>query len=346
MGCRRMKMKRLSFAWLLPSLWLVLLIPSVDVKAQDKFSGLIFGDYYWVDNHHTSSIEGMNGFWFRRIYLTYDRKLPENMDVRVRFEANSPGNFTGTDRLNPFLKDVYIRYTGKEYQVLLGLQPTPTFSNIEDFHGYRYVEKTPADLYLIADSRDTGISIKGKTRDGKTGYWFMVGNDSGTRAETNRGKAFYVNVNHWVTPEVYLEVYGDFRDKQGPNDWTTFSGFLGYKNRGVDAGINYLHQTREASGPDLNLDGVSFYIGYQASKKVKPFFRVDVMNDPIPNANTISYIVLSPNAKPTLYIAGVEFKVTDNVRLTPNVEWVTYRDGSPNPSDDVIFRLTFYSFWN
>lgn len=341
-------MRGFSIVWLFSSLWLAFLLSfAVDSRAQDKFSGLVFGDYYWVGDHHVSTIDGMNGFWFRRIYLTYDRKLPENMDVRIRFEANSPGNFTGTDRLNPFLKDVYIRYTGKGYQVLLGLQPSPTFANIEDFHGYRYIEKTPADLYLIADSRDTGISLKGKSPDGKTGYWLMIGNDSGTRAETNKGKAFYVTLNHWVTPEVYLEAYGDFRDKPGAEDWTTFSGFLGYKKGPVDAGLNYLYQKREVSGgPDINLDGASFYIGYQASKKVKPFFRVDVMNDPIPGANTISYIVLSPDAKPTLYIAGMEFRLTNNVYITPNVEWVTYRDGSPNPGDDVIFRLTFYSFWN
>lgn len=341
-------MKGLHFYWLLPGSCLAFVLLSAGfTQAQDKFSGLVFGDYYGVGDHHAPSIDGMNGFWFRRIYLTYDRKLPENMDVRIRFEASSPGNFTGTDRLNPFLKDVYIRYVGKDVQVLLGLQPSPTFANIEDFHGYRYIEKTPADLYLFADSRDTGISVKGKSRDGKTGYWIMIGNDSGTRAETNRGKAIYGNLNHWLTSEVYLEAYGDFRDKPGPDDWTMFSGFLGYKKVPVDASIHYIYQTREVSGgPDLNLDGASFYIGYQASPKVKPFFRVDVLNDPIPSAGSISYIVLSPNAKPTLYIAGVEFKLTDNMRLTPNVEWVTYRDGSPNPGDDVIFRLTFYSFWN
>src|SRR6185503_4120575 len=43
-----------------------------------KISGLMFGDYFWVATDHRDAIEDQNGFWFRRIYLTYDQKFSES----------------------------------------------------------------------------------------------------------------------------------------------------------------------------------------------------------------------------------------------------------------------------
>ena len=36
-----------------------------------KISGYIFGDYYYFPSHHDAKFDGQNGFWFRRVYLTY-----------------------------------------------------------------------------------------------------------------------------------------------------------------------------------------------------------------------------------------------------------------------------------
>jgi hypothetical protein len=322
------------------------------VIGQDSgtFSGSVFGDYYNVSDHHDSAIDGKNGFWFRRIYLTYDRKLADKFQARVRFEAASPGDFTSSNKLDTILKDVYVRYSGSNCQVILGLQPAPTFSNIEDFHGYRAVEKTPHDLWKIADSRDTGIAVKGTIdKEKKIGYWAMFGNDSGTSAETNKGKAYYLGVNAKLPGGFYAEVYGDYRDKEGPNDWTTLSGFLGYKNETVDVGVIYAHQNREMSmGSDVNLSVLSFYGALRTSKDVKPFIRVDRLSRAVPNASSISYLPVSGDATPTLVIVGVNFALAENVFLIPNIEWVSYRNPVPpatKPGDDILFRLTFEYFW-
>ncbi|MCK4967090.1 hypothetical protein KAS50_08665, partial [bacterium] len=54
------------------------------VYAQIKFSGYMFGDYYYVAKNHNEDNEGKNGFWYRRIYLTADRKLNDEFSVRFR----------------------------------------------------------------------------------------------------------------------------------------------------------------------------------------------------------------------------------------------------------------------
>ncbi len=324
-----------------------LALGAVPAAAQDqgKFSGLVFGDFYQVFGHSDPAIEDLNGFWVRRVYLTYDRSFAEKFKARVRFEAASPGDFSTSGVLDPFLKDLYVAYVGQLFEVTLGLQPTPTYSNIEDFHGYRYIEKTPLDLYKITDSRDSGLSYSGKSADGKTGYFLMIGNDSGTKSETNKGKAYYARIGHWFTDSIYAEGTADFRDKPGSEEWTTFSGFLGYRKDKVNAGVIYGAQQRDnTSSGDIDIAVWSFYLGVQATETVKPFFRVDFLNDPVPGASGISYISIDDNATPTLYIVGVEFKLADGVYITPNVELVSYRDAAgPEPDDIVIGRLTYYA---
>ncbi len=316
---------------------------------QGKFSGVMFGDYYGVTNHHDSAVDGLHGLWMRRVYLTYDHNLPEAFAVRVRLEAANAGDFSTKSKMTPFIKDAYIKYGGSEFSVCVGLSPTPTWGNIEKFLGYRPVEKTPLDVFKMGSSRDTGVSINGKFGKGsKTGYRYMVGNDSGTSSEIDAGKAYYLSLDHQITPELYIEGYGDYHDKPGPDDWTTLQGFLGYKNGDVTSGILYAHQRREISGgSDIELTLISFYIGVRTSENTMPFFRVDRVSDPVPGADGISYFKMATTAAPTLYIAGVDFKLSENVHLVPNVELVTYRDPvvGPTPSNDVFIRLTFFAFW-
>jgi hypothetical protein len=55
-------------------------------------SGLAFGNFYWFASNHNPEIEGQNGFWMRRIYLTFDYNVAKDLDFRLRFEANSAGS--------------------------------------------------------------------------------------------------------------------------------------------------------------------------------------------------------------------------------------------------------------
>ena len=77
-----------------------------DGRAEEgRISGYMFGDLYWVAANHDASLEGNNGFWFRRIYITYDRGLAEGFSTRLRMEMSSPGDFTTSGKIEPFVKD-------------------------------------------------------------------------------------------------------------------------------------------------------------------------------------------------------------------------------------------------
>ena len=91
-----------------------------------KFSGLMFGDYYAYDKWHqntisatnTNNVQGQQGFWFRRIYFTYDLTFSEKFTTRVRLEANSNGQFQSPGNINPYIKDAYLKWSFWNKQVL------------------------------------------------------------------------------------------------------------------------------------------------------------------------------------------------------------------------------------
>lgn len=314
-----------------------------------QISGYAFGDYYNVSQHHDPAIRGMNGFWFRRIYLTYDKKIDSKFSTRMRLEANSPGDFTSSTTLTPYFKDAYLQYSENNVKAYMGLIPTPTWDNIDTILGFRPVEKSPLDLYKMGEARDLGISAKVTLdKEKKTTAWIMVGNGSGTRGETDKGKAVYASLGHWVTPQLYVEAYADYWDKVGSKDWRTISGWAMFQQDEFRVAVLGANQKRERPGmSDLDLSVISFYVDAKVSKTVKPFFRVDFVNRPVPDGDKISYLALATNAKPTLYIAGVDFALSENVHLIPNVEIVTYSDpvSGPTPKNDVILRMTFFYIW-
>jgi len=97
-----------------------------------KFSGLMFGDYYWYYDRHQDGIsstnptpvKGQHGLWFRRLYFTYDYAYSEKLSTRFRLEANSNGGFEGAD-IVPYVKDAYLKWAFKgRQQLTLGIQPT------------------------------------------------------------------------------------------------------------------------------------------------------------------------------------------------------------------------------
>ena len=60
-----------------------------------KFSGLMFGDFYYFDEHHLPAFDSQNGLWFRRMYFTFDYTFSPKIMTRFRLETNSNGKLQG-----------------------------------------------------------------------------------------------------------------------------------------------------------------------------------------------------------------------------------------------------------
>ena len=307
-----------------------------------RVSGLLYGDAFYFAGHHDPSFDGESGFWFRRIYLTYDQDLVDSWSFRLRLEFNSPGDFEQSERLEPFLKDAFAAWTPGAHTLQLGLAPTPTFSLLESTWGYRSVEKTPLDLYRWGASRDLGVAAFG-TFGGrrKLAYHVQLGNGS-DGSETNRGKKGMAALQLFPAGGWIVEVYGDYEDRADEGDRATAQAFAAWKGERGRWGVLYARQERETDPEPLTLDLASAFGALRLSERTWLLGRVDRNFDANPEGDRIPYLPLDPEASSWLYLAGVDWRIHSHLDVIPNLEIVAYdeRPGGSRPATDVVVRVT------
>jgi len=337
-----------SVAPILQTAQAVIPSPAQDTPRNDraiKISALAFGDFYWIAANHDETLKDRNGFWFRRLYLTFDKAMTEQLDMRLRFEMNSAGNFTSDNKLEPFAKDAYLRWKfTDQHQTYLGLSPTPTMNVVDEIWSYRFLEKSVLDLHRIGATRDLGLAFRGSLGSAqKVRYHFMVGNGSSTRGETNRGKGTLASLGFYPNDSLILEFYGDYDQRPQQADRNTYYAFLAYKRDWGRLAIQYAHQKRKGDSK-VDLDLLSFFGFVNVSSKVTLIGRYDRMFDPNPEGADIPYIPFDPTAKFHFFLTGIDWKVTEEFRLLPNIEVVRYdeREDGTRPATDVIPRMTFF----
>lgn len=319
----------------------------VSVGEHGTLSGQAYMDYYWVAVSHNESLEGRSGFWFRRIYLTYNRDMAGNFSSRLRLEMDNPGNFISNAKLEPVVKDAWIRWSSGAHDLTAGITSTPTFALVEDVWGYRVVEKSPVDLHGMGSSRDFGVSARGTLGAGeRLSYHAMVGNGVSNRTEIDRGKKVMLSLGYELTPELVVEVYGDYNDFAGSRYWTTLQAFAGYRGEHFHAGAHFTRQFRQAATPgkDMELRLASVFARGDFSERVSGLLRVDRLFDPNPAGENTSYIPYSNVASPTLLIGGVDVLLEEDIHLIPHFEAIFYTENKQGvkPDSDVIPRLTLY----
>lgn len=346
-------MRRIAFlCFMLIGLWAGTATAQVSVGEKGTLKGTVFGDFYWIPQNHDSELEGNNGFWFRRIYVTYERDISDSFSSRMRLEMSSEGDFVTDSKLNAVIKDAYLKWSNQSHSIYAGITSVPTWGLVEDVWGYRSVEKTPLDLQKFGSSRDFGIKARGKLGpDKKLGYNLMVGNGNSNATELNKGKKAMLALNYRLTDNWTVEAYGDYNGLTGENDIYTAQGFLAYQSETLHFGALYAVQFREnttlAVGnavETVHLDLASLFTNFKITEQTRGLFRIDHMLAPNPQGPGIDYIPFSEEAQSTLFLGGVDIELDPMVHLIPNIETVVYGENSSGetPGADVIPRLTLH----
>jgi hypothetical protein len=314
-----------------------------------KFSGLVFGDYYAFPTHHLDTWKGQHGLWLRRVYFTYDHAFTPSLTSRLRLEMNSNGRLEG-GALTPYVKDAWLRWTFMERQALtVGLQPTLTFDFIEQVWALRHIEKTPLDLYRWDSSRDTALAVAGPIT-GNLRYAAQFGNESGSGGERDRHKAYRVSARYETSPGFSVEaMYGHF-DRARDADRLTAQVFGAWRGARGRAGVQYSFQRRRApDGSQQRAHDMRLVSGFAVfdvqPKQSSVFLRVDRHADPCSDCAAVEYLPLDPSRPFTMTLAGIDHAVHPSIRLSPNLEWVSYDDPartSRGAKADLVLRLTFY----
>lgn len=320
----------------------------VSIGDDAEFSGRIYSDYYWMAQNHNEDIEGKNGFWFRRIYATYNRNLNNGFSTRLRLEMDSSGDFQAGSDMVPSVKDAYLKWQNENHQVFAGISGSPMFGLTEDVWGYRSVEKSPQDLYDFGSSRDFGLAAKGNL--GQTGnlqYHLFLGNGNGTAPDVDKGKKVSFSLAYNITDQLVIQGYGDYNSRTDNPDSYTGQVFTGYQSDKLNIGALYSNQYREGTlgGNSRNLDLVSIFSNMTVSEKTKLYFRADHLFDGYEDGGDNSYIPFAKGVESTFLIGGADFQLADKIHLMPNVEAIVYgeNDQGVSPDTDIIPRLTL--FW-
>ncbi len=317
----------------------------VTASKNSNLSALFFGDYYWFVSNHSNEIEGNNGFWIRRIYLTYDRQISDSFSGRIRLEMASEGDFVTNAPLVPQVKDAWIKWSSSRHQIMAGIAPTPSFGLVEEVWGYRAVVKSPLDLQDMASSRGLGVSFKGEIGTAQRfGYHFMVANGNGSSTELNEGKKFMLALSYELSENYVAQMYGDYETKEGSRYIYTMQGFVGYQSEAFNLGALYAHQFQNAvlAVNDIQLSIASVFTNFDIAKNVRGYFRVDHIFEPNPVGEEIDYIPFSDETESTFLVGGIDLQLHPKVHLLPNVEAVFYGENKfgISPETDLIARLT------
>lgn len=326
---------------------------SAQEKPAPKLSGLMFGDYFYNIDQKDSSKKDLNGFQFRRIYITTDYTISESFDTRFRLEADqSAASLTSGGKIGVMVKDAYLRWKNifKGSDFYFGASPTPEIDVAESFWGYRSLEKTITDLNGIVPSRDLGVDLKGKLDEaGWVKYWAKIGNNSGNAPEVNKYKRFYGMLQFVPLSFFQFTVYGDYASyapKADPLDKTSKSNnaFIGalhlnfFQKDVYSAGVETFYKTQQnnfsssKTSPLKTQDGygISAYAWLRIMDHIRLVGRYDKHT---PNTD------LDKNDRTSLILGAVDFQVDKSVSVMPNVESVSY---SGLKSKDLVGRVTFY----
>lgn len=334
---------------LLCLLFLCLLITEsraqISLDNNASLSGRVYSDYYWMAQHHNEDIEGKNGFWFRRIYMTYNRDLDESFSTRIRLEMNSAGDFQSDTKMIPSVKDAYLKWQNENHQILAGISGSPLFGLTEDVWGYRSVEKSPQDLYDFGSSRDFGLAFKGQLgQSGNINYHLFLGNGNGNKPDIDKGKKVSLALRYYLTEHFVIEGYGDINRKTNNPDSYTTQVFGGYESDNINIGALYSNQHEEGQlGLSArSLDLVSVFTNFKISDTAKGYLRADHLFDGYRGGSDNSYIPFAEDVESTFLVVGADFLLSDQVHLMPNIEAIIYGENNQGISrdTDIIPRLT------
>ncbi len=319
-------------------------------KNNPKFSGLMFGDYFYNINQVDSSKKDLNGFQFRRIYITTDYAVSENFDARFRLEADQ-GEITSNGKIGVMVKDAYLKWKGifDGSDLVFGIAPTPAFDVSESAWGYRALEKTIMDYNGIVSSRDLGVDLKGNLiNSGNIKYWVKIGNNSGNAPETNKYKRFYGLLQFKPAPGFQFTVYGDYASKPQVVDPLTsekksnsqYVGalFLNYQAKdNFSLGAETFYRTIQnnylpaaaSSLQSQNGFGVSLFAWFALAPNLRAVGRFD----------TVDLNMDKDKDASNLIIAALDYRPAKNVSIMPNVEAKTYQAFDKS---DLVGRVTLY----
>ena len=316
-------------------LFLVVCTLSAQETEQFKPSGkpevLIFTDF----NNATMSSKSMSKFEITRAYFGYKYNFSPLFSGRFTMDFGNPGvgalNYTG------YIKYGYLQFQKRDLTIKFGLIQNTMYEMLENYWGSRYIYKSFQDQYGFAASADYGVSAA---------YNFnkiisadvMVENGNGYKV-INTDSVMKVGVGVTIHPIPTITIrgyYDNMKKTNSPVNQSSTSVMAGYDNKKFRVAAEYNYQSNNKLVNGNNWGGYSFYGTGFFNAKTDIFLRYDILessNSPA-KAKTWNY------AKDgSIFMIGLEYVPVKGVRISPNYELWTPRDGSKSATSSLFLNV-------
>jgi len=338
------------------------------INAQDKptvkISGQIFGDYFYnisknklqpSGNIYLTGAKDSSAFQIRRVNLTTDFDVSSKFTARFRLEVDQTAT-KSPDKTTSYVKDAYLKwkeiFSGSD--IIMGIQPTPTYEVADLVWGHRYIEKNLADIYKLVSSRDLGVALKGKIiSDGSLSYTLLVGSNTGVSPESDSYRRYYSQILYKPIDKLFLNISADWipAPKSGTKTKNKFLAdiFAGYVDKDLfSAGVEFNFNNEQNGFTTLtNTEskqaiGISAFGSYYITSDFGLFARYDIFNPNISDNNA------AKGDGRTILFAGLDYKADKTVTISPNIIMETYEKSVAGVEykSSLTGRITFnVLFW-
>jgi hypothetical protein len=234
---------------------------------------------------------------------------------------------TSSGKLEPYLRNAYINWKDKGFNVHVGQIGLLQFSLQERYWRYRYVMKSFQDLNKMAPSVDLGATVSYKFNSFVSADLSLTNGEGYKDVSANNSNKYAAGVSLIPVKNTVLRVYGDiYKDSEDVReavpegstgiayvDQKTISLFAGYQNDKISAGAEYNHVFNKGMVKNRNYYGYSFYASGKVADKWSVFARYDLMNSKVPEGFSQPW-----NDDGQLIMVGTEFHPLKQIKIAPN----------------------------
>jgi hypothetical protein len=325
-------MKR-TFITLLGIMLLLTLTTFTGEQTEQKEPDLTIGILSYM--HYVYDLDtdaDFNAFEITRNYID----IKYNYSDTIRFRLTPDFFRQGDGPLEGIIKYAYVEFKnplGLENQTFrIGMNPTAWEGYLNDWWGFRWIEKTPSGTWKMTTSSDLGITLLGNLLDKFVSYQVSLSNGEGYNGspEADSAKAFEATVDLLPIKEMPIHFFGHVRLAQEiseiESDDNLYAGAVYYKDSSLRLGAEYL--SGFMTGVDNSL--MSFIFAVNLDQFVI-LGRYDIF-DPSTDVD---------NNKQNLIIAGVGYQISKNVQAMLDVKIKTYEDDSHDSDTKIYFHWEF-----
>lgn len=275
----------------------------------------VFGDFYADFKEDKEEL----GFELNRAYLGYQYELKKGLSIKAVMDIGESKQVNDYQRI-AYIKNAQISWKRNNLTLNAGLISTTQFNEIEKFWGKRYVAKSFQDEYKFGHSADLGLSVAYKFGE-IISIDAIITNGEGYK-KLQQNNSFQYGLGATINPikNLYFRLYGGVNDENQAN----FSFFTGYKSEKITLGAEYniLKDQKQ---------GASFFGNFSINKNFDFYARYDILEEEI-------LLTTQDNSS---VIAGFEYRINDNIKISPNFKASIPRDNSLNTKYSAFISCYF-----